>query len=89
MAFLALQLDVIRELLTGDLAVANRLEALIYSAIYLKVLSNFCLQLTELFLILYWNSIEPVYDCLFHLLMKNTDKSYATSVDQHRSNSLL
>ncbi|ONK58769.1 uncharacterized protein A4U43_C09F16460 [Asparagus officinalis] len=30
------RLDVIRELLTGDLAVRNRLEALIYSAIYLK-----------------------------------------------------
>lgn len=41
--FLSLQLDVIRELLTGDLGAGNRLEVLIYSAIYLKVFPRiFC-----------------------------------------------
>ena len=36
-SLLLLQLEVVRELLVGSLEGANRLEALIYSAIYLKV----------------------------------------------------
>lgn len=69
-----MKLEVVRELLVGNLESGDRLEALIFSAIYLKVL-YVALLLHELFP-LTW----------FQVLLRSSP-SYA--VDQHRANTLL